>query len=58
MRQELELLKEEGTDSSDEGLSKKDFKERKTTRKGMIFYLKSGQHQQEIKVKSSFATDG
>lgn len=59
LRQELELLKEEGDSASDDGGSlKKDFKERKTTRQGMIFYLKSGQYQQEIKVKAAFATDG
>lgn len=42
--QELELLKEEGDSSADDGSSKKDFKERKTTRVGTIFYLKSGSH--------------
>lgn len=38
--------------------SKRDFTERKITRSGIIFYLKSGSHQQEIKAKASFACDG
>lgn len=44
LRQELELLKEDsGADSNDgDVIQKKDFKERKTTRVGTIFYLKSG----------------
>jgi hypothetical protein len=51
-------LKEESGSSADDGVSKKDFKERKTTRVGTIFYLKSGSHQQEIKQKAAFASDG
>jgi hypothetical protein len=45
LRQELELLKEEGDSSGDDVSSKRDFKERLVTKVGTIFYLKSGTHQ-------------
>ncbi|CDW73494.1 UNKNOWN [Stylonychia lemnae] len=60
LRQELELLKEESTGSQDgsDSVLKKDYKERKVTRTGTIFYLQSGSFKQEIKQRASFASDG
>lgn len=58
LRQELELLKEEGDSTGDDASSKRDFKERLVTKVGTIFYLKSGTHVQEIKQKAAFASDG
>ena len=59
LRQELELLGGEGDlNQNSEGLQKKDFSERKTTRQGTIFYLKAGTYQQEIKKTAAFAQDG
>lgn len=61
LRPELELLKEENSLDNQEGsdsIQKKDFSERKVTRTGTIFYLKSGTYQQEIKQRASFASDG
>ena len=56
LRQELELLGGEGDlNQNQEGMLKKDFSERKTTRQGTIFYLKAGTYQQEIKKSAAFA---
>jgi hypothetical protein len=64
LRQELDLLIKEGAceveGPEDPAQSKKHVKfgEKKTTKSGLIFYLKAGQHQQEIKQRASFAIDG
>lgn len=59
LRQELELLKEDDSVSSGtEGSQKKNFDERTITKRGTIFYLKTGAYQQEISKEASFACDG
>ena len=57
LRAELEMVKEEDHISADSS-QKKDFSERKVTKQGVIFYLKSGTYQQEIKQRVIFASDG
>ena len=56
-------MKEDNSLDSQDGFGenssqKKDFSERKTTRAGTLFYLKSGTYQQEIKPKAAFTSDG
>ena len=61
LRHELDvLLKGDSASSGPEDSGSKKlgkFGEKKTTKSGLIFYLRAGQHQQQIKQRAAFAVD-
>ncbi len=58
MRTELNILIKENGSSQDEGVKKiPKFGEIKISKSGIIFFLKAGKYQQEIKKSASFAID-
>lgn len=52
------MIKESGVSSQEEGIKKlPKFGDKKITKSGIIFFLKAGKHQQEIKKSASFSVD-